>query len=69
MRPTGQRVPNARASVEMAYQSTVRFIVDSSQVEKFIGLKPAAVDVGSQRTEDSYNPRLTSAVRARAIRT
>lgn len=54
MRLAGLFVPGAKASVEMMYEFTDPFIVDSSQMEKVFGLKATPVEVGLERTVGWY---------------
>ena len=54
MRLAGLFVPGAKASVEMMYEFTEPFIVDSSQMEKVFGLKATPVEVGLERTVEWY---------------
>lgn len=50
MRLAGLFNPEARASVEMMYQFTEPFEVNSHRIEERYGLKPTPVDVGVERT-------------------
>jgi nucleoside-diphosphate-sugar epimerase len=58
MRLAGLFVPGARASVEMMYEFTESFVVDSSQMETVFGLKPTAVEVGLERTVKWYKTQM-----------
>ena len=57
MRLAGLFVPGARASVEMMYEFTRPFVVDSSRSERELGLKATPVDVGLRRTLEWYRRR------------
>ncbi len=50
MRLAGLFVPNAKASVEMMYEFTRPFVVDSSASERELGLRATAMDVALERT-------------------
>ena len=63
MRLVGVFVPVARAAVEMMYEFTRPFTVDSSRFEREFGAAPTPVEVGIERTVRWYRER---AERARA---
>jgi len=50
MRLAGLFIPQARASVEMMYQFTQPFVVDSSRIEREPGVHPTPIDTGIERT-------------------
>lgn len=54
MRLAGLFVPQARASVEMMYQFTQRFVVDASRIERELGLRPTPLNTGIERTVRWY---------------
>lgn len=54
MRLAGLFVPGARASVEMMYEFTKPFVVDSRRIEREFGLVPTPVDEGIRRTVAWY---------------
>lgn len=54
MRLAGLFVPGARASVEMMYEFTKPFVVDSGRIERAFGLLPTPVDEGIRRTVAWY---------------
>lgn len=54
MRLVGLFVPGARASVEMMYEFTEPFIVDSNQIRQAFALEPTSVDIGIARTVNWY---------------
>lgn len=58
MRIGGVLIPEARASVEMLYEFTGPFVVDSSSFEDAFGLSATPVDEGLRRTLDWYAARL-----------
>jgi nucleoside-diphosphate-sugar epimerase len=60
MRLAGLFVPGARESVEMMYEFTRPFVVDSSRIERELGLKATPVDVGLQRSVEWYRLRAVS---------
>jgi hypothetical protein len=49
MRLAGLFIPDARAAVEMMYQFTEPFIVDSSRMQDRLGLAPTAIQAGIER--------------------
>ena len=57
MRLAGLFVPEARESVEMMYEFTRPFVVDSRRIERDLGLKATPVDAGLQRTVEWYRRR------------
>jgi nucleoside-diphosphate-sugar epimerase len=57
MRMAGLFIPAARASVEMMYEFTEPFIVDSNRIERAFGLRPTPVDMGIRRTVEWYKDR------------
>ena len=59
MRIVGLFVPAARASVEMMYEFTAPFVVDSSRIEREFSLRATPVPVGIERTITWYRDRLT----------
>jgi len=50
MRLAGMFIPPARANVEMMYEFTEPFIVDSSKIQDAFGLEPTPIDDGLERT-------------------
>jgi len=54
MRLVGLFVPGARASVEMMYEFTKPFVVDSSRIESELGLRATPADVALERTVEWY---------------
>jgi hypothetical protein len=48
------------SSLETLYESTRPFVVDSSRIERELGLKATPVDVGLQRTVEWYRRRAVS---------
>ena len=57
MRLAGLFIPAARATVEMMYEFTEPFVVDSSRFQQTFGLAPTPVEVGIERTVRWYqNP-------------
>jgi nucleoside-diphosphate-sugar epimerase len=59
MRIGGLFVPAARESVEMMYQFTEPFLVDSSRIERAFGLEPTPLATGIERTVAWYRRRGT----------
>ena len=57
MRLAGVFIPGARASVEMMYEFTGPFVVDSSRVERELGLRATPVDAALERTVEWYRRR------------
>ena len=57
MRIGGIFIPEARATVEMLYEFTEPFLVDSSRIEEAFGLTATPVDEGLRRTVDWYRTR------------
>jgi nucleoside-diphosphate-sugar epimerase len=57
MRLGGLFVPEARESVEMMYEFTEPFVVDSSETEQAFELAPTAVEDGMRATVDWYRKR------------
>ena len=58
MRLAGLFVPEARASVEMMYEFTEPFVVDSARFEKAFQLKPTPIQEGIRRTLEWYRTHL-----------
>jgi len=58
LRLVGLFNPAARASVEMMYQFTAPFVVDTRLFEQRFGLAPTAIDTGLQRTVAWYREHL-----------
>ena len=58
MRMVGLFVPAARASVEMMYEFTAPFVVDSSRIEREFGLSATPIPVGIERTIAWYREHL-----------
>jgi nucleoside-diphosphate-sugar epimerase len=54
MRVAGLFVPDARASVEMMYEFTAPFVVDSSRIERAFHLAATPIPVGIERTVAWY---------------
>ena len=61
MRIGGLFIPEARASVEMMYQFTAPFEVDSSRIERELDLSPTPLQEGLERTVAWYRARGGSA--------
>jgi nucleoside-diphosphate-sugar epimerase len=59
MRIAGLFVPAARASVEMMYEFTEPFVVDSSRIEREFSLRATPVPAAIERTIAWYRDRLT----------
>jgi nucleoside-diphosphate-sugar epimerase len=59
MRMVGLFVPAARASVEMMYEFTAPFVVDSSRIEREFSLPATPVPAAIERTVTWYRDRLT----------
>jgi len=57
MRFAGLFIPGARAAVEMMYQFTRPFVVDSSHIERELGLSPTPASVAVERTVRWYQNR------------
>lgn len=57
MRLAGLFVPEARASVEMMYQFTEPFVVESDRTPREFGLPPTPIDSGVERTMRWYKGR------------
>jgi nucleoside-diphosphate-sugar epimerase len=60
MRIAGLFIPGARASVEMMYEFTEPFVVDSNRIQRAFALQPTPVDVGIERTVSWYKKHITS---------
>jgi nucleoside-diphosphate-sugar epimerase len=60
MRIVGLFSPGAKESVEMMYEFTRPFVVDSSRIERELGLRPTPVDTGLARTVEWYRERAAS---------
>jgi len=54
MRLAGLFVAPARANVEMMYEFTEPFVVDSGKIQHAFGLEPTSIDVGLERTMRWY---------------
>jgi len=54
MRLAGLFVPDARASVEIMYQFTQPFVVESNRIQQVLGLEPTPVETGIERTVKWY---------------
>jgi len=54
LRLAGVFSPGARASVEMAYEFTEPFVVDSTKIQRSFALTPTPIDVGIARTVRWY---------------
>ncbi len=50
LRLVGLCSPQARAAVEMMYQFTAPFVVDSQRIQRTFDLQPTAIDTGIRRT-------------------
>ncbi|MCA9840400.1 MAG: NAD-dependent epimerase/dehydratase family protein, partial [Trueperaceae bacterium] len=61
MRLAGFFIPEARASVEMMYEFTKPFLVDSSQIELGFGLHATPVGTGLEKTVTWYQSHLAKA--------
>ncbi len=57
MRIAGLFMPGARASVEMMYEFTAPFVVDSSRFQKAFALEPTPIDMGIEATVSWYKER------------
>jgi nucleoside-diphosphate-sugar epimerase len=57
MRLAGLLIPDARASVEMMYEFTAPFVVDSTRIEREFGLSATPVSVAIERTVAWYRER------------
>lgn len=57
MRLAGLFIPGARATVEMMYEFTAPFVVDSSRMERVFGLTPTPIRTGIERTVSWYRAR------------
>lgn len=57
MRLAGLFIPAAKESVEMMYEFTEPFVVDSTMTERELGLQPTPVETGVARTMDWYAQR------------
>ena len=57
MRMAGLFIPGARASVEMMYEFTEPFVVDSNRIQRTFDLEPTPVDTGIERTLNWYKKR------------
>jgi nucleoside-diphosphate-sugar epimerase len=58
MRLAGLFVPAAREMVEMMYEFTEPFVVDSGRIKKMFGLEPTSIEVGIERTVKWYKGRV-----------
>jgi nucleoside-diphosphate-sugar epimerase len=54
LRLAGLFSPGARESVEMMYEFTEPFEVDSNRMQRTFGLEPTPVDVALRRTMEWY---------------
>jgi nucleoside-diphosphate-sugar epimerase len=54
MRLAGLFIPAARESVEMLYEFTEPFVVDSARIQRVFGLEPTPLDIGLERTTSWY---------------
>ena len=68
MRLAGIFIPEARASVEMMYQFTAPFVVDSRRIEAAFKLSATPVGVGIERTVSWYGARQTARSRGQGGR-
>ena len=57
MRLAGLFIPAARESVEMLYEFTEPFVVDSSRMQRAFALEPTAIDMAVERTANWYRKR------------
>jgi nucleoside-diphosphate-sugar epimerase len=57
MRLAGLFIPAARESVEMMYEFTEPFVVDSSRMQRAFALEPTALDMAVERTANWYRQR------------
>jgi nucleoside-diphosphate-sugar epimerase len=60
MRIAGLFVPEARASVEMMYEFTEPFVVDSNRFQRAFALEPTPVEIGIERTVSWYKKHITA---------
>ncbi len=58
MRLAGLFVPDARASVEMMYQFTAPFVVDSTRIRRELRLSATSISVAIERTVAWYRERI-----------
>lgn len=54
MRIAGLFIPGARATVEMMYEFTEPFVVDSKRMQSAFALQPTPVEIGIERTVSWY---------------
>jgi nucleoside-diphosphate-sugar epimerase len=54
MRVAGLFIPQAKAGVEMMYEFTKPFVVDSGRIERDLGLRPTPIEMGVARTVNWY---------------
>jgi len=54
MRLAGLFIPAARESVEMLYEFTEPFVVDSARIQQVFGLEPTPLDIGLERATSWY---------------
>ena len=57
MRLAGLFIPGARASVEMMYEFTSPFVVDSTRIEREFNLSATPIQSGIERTVSWYRER------------
>ena len=57
MRLAGLFIPGARESVEMLYEFTEPFVVDSGRMQRAFALEPTAIDMAVERTANWYRKR------------
>lgn len=57
MRLAGLFIPQAKAGVEMMYEFTKPFVVDSGRIERELGLRPTPIETGLARTVSWYAER------------
>ena len=60
MRIVGLFIPEARASVEMMYEFTEPFIINSSRIQEAFSLEPTPFEIGIERTVRWYAARSAS---------
>lgn len=54
MRMAGLFIPQAKSGVEMMYEFTKPFVVDSGRIERELGLRPTPIETGLARTVSWY---------------
>ncbi len=57
MRLAGLFIPEAKAALEMMYEFTAPFVVESKRLQEIFGLEPTPVELGVERTLDWFRGR------------